>query len=122
MPIIQVWIKKLETEDEVIEWIIKNQFGRRNLKPFQRSELALKLEDVIKAKAKERQRESGKNFGKGSKVEQKSAEPIKRNNQARDELAKIAGVSHDTIEKSAFLYNRVLLLCLICSKLINERS
>ena len=116
MLIIQVWVKKLETEDEVIEWIIKNQFGRRNLNSFQRSELAYKLEDVIKAKAKERQLSTLK---QNATDVQKSAPREK--SKSRDELAKIAGVSYDTIEKAESLYNRVLLLYLICSKLINER-
>lgn len=98
MSIIRVWIKKLETE-EVIEWIIKNQFGRRNLTPFQRSELALRLKPIIQAKAKERQ-------GKRNdlNITQKSAESKKKRNESRDELAQIAGVSHDTIEKDKFLY------------------
>lgn len=82
--------------EEVIEWIIRNQFGRRNLSNFQRSELALRLKPIIKAKAKERQK-----CGQGGiLLKQKSAEANKvSGNQSRDELAKIAGVSHDTIEK-----------------------
>lgn len=82
--------------EEVIEWIIRNQFGRRNLSNFQRSELALRLKPIIKAKAKERQK-----CGQGGiLLKQKSAEANKvSSNQSRDELAKIAGVSHDTIEK-----------------------
>ena len=42
------------TRDDVIIWIIKNQFGRRNLSAYDRSILALKLKPVIAAKAKER--------------------------------------------------------------------
>lgn len=66
-----------------------NQFGRRNLSAYDRSKLALQLENVIKAKAKENQRKSG------GAVPQKSAEPV----ETREELAKIAGVSRDTISK-----------------------
>ena len=85
--------------EEVIEWIIRNQFGRRNLSNFQRSELALRLKPIIKAKAKEKQREAGgdKKSKTAKSVVQKSAPAIR--NKSRDELAKIAGVSHDTIEK-----------------------
>jgi len=36
-------------------WVIKNQVGRRNLEPFQRTSLVLKMEEIIRAKAKERQ-------------------------------------------------------------------
>lgn len=126
-------IKEIDFENrqEAIEWIIKNQFGRRNLSNFQRSELALRLKPIIQSKAKERRlstlkqnvtdaqksasRErnksrdelakiAGENFGKGAKVTQKSAEAIKpKRNESRDELAKIAGVSHDTIEKVEYI-------------------
>lgn len=78
-------------ENEVKEWMILNQFGRRNLSNYQRSVLALQLEDVFKAKAKE-------NLGKNQySFPQKSAEtkPI----ETRKELAKVANVSHDTIAK-----------------------
>ena len=43
------------SRDDVIIWIIKNQFGRRNLSAYDRSLLALKLKPFIAAKAKERQ-------------------------------------------------------------------
>lgn len=69
-------------------WVIQNQLGRRNLPPYDRSVLALKLKSEIQARAKERQ---GSRTDKGN-IQQKSAE-------SRDELATIAGVSHDTIHK-----------------------
>ena len=47
--------KDLPDRQAAIEWIILNQFGRRNLLPFQRSELALRLKPIIEARAKERQ-------------------------------------------------------------------
>ena len=40
------------TRGDAIIWIIKNQFGRRNLSAYDRSILALKLKPVIAAKAK----------------------------------------------------------------------
>jgi DNA modification methylase len=72
------------------EWMIRNQFGRRNLSNYQRSVLALELESVFKAKAKENQ-------GTRTDILPKSAEskPI----DTRQELAKIANVGHDTIAK-----------------------
>jgi hypothetical protein len=42
-----------------------NQFGRRNLSNYQRSVLALELEEVFSKKAKENLRASGENFGQG---------------------------------------------------------
>ena len=41
--------------DSAKEWIVRNQFGRRNLSPYIRAQLALKLKPIISAKAKENQ-------------------------------------------------------------------
>lgn len=78
-----------KSRDEVIRWIILNQFGRRNLSAYDRSVLALKLKPVIAEKAKEKlstHTEQGY---------QKSDKAVSTNK----ELAKVAGVSHDTIHK-----------------------
>src|ERR1700733_94052 len=85
-------IKSLEFEndDEAMLWIINHQFGRRNLNPFQRCELALKMKDVIAARAKANQ------CAAGGVVKQKSAKPI----DTREELAEMASVSADTIAKA----------------------
>ena len=82
-----------ENELKVREWMILNQFGRRNLSNYQRSILALQLEDVFKEKAKENLKLSQ---GKGK---QKSAEVKVEPIETRKELAKVAQVSHDTIAK-----------------------
>ena len=82
--------KEFADMNAVKEWMINNQFGRRNLNNYQRSVLALQLEDVFKAKAKEKQKESG---GAVPKI---SAEPPI---ETRQEIAKVANVSHDTISK-----------------------
>lgn len=78
-------------DEEAVAWIIRNQFGRRNLTAMQRAELALKLKEAVAAEAKKRQ------VRKPKSVVQKSAP--QNNGKTRDELAKIAGVSHDTIFK-----------------------
>jgi N6-adenosine-specific RNA methylase IME4 len=82
--------KEFENINRVKEWMIHNQFGRRNLSNYQRSVLALQLEDVFREKAKENQ-------GNRNDIKQISAEskPI----ETRQEIAKIANVSHDTIAK-----------------------
>ena len=81
--------KRFKDENEVKEWMINNQFGRRNLSNYQRSVLALELESVFSERAKEKQKEAGE-------LKQISAEaPI----ETRKELAKVANVSHDTIAK-----------------------
>lgn len=86
-----------ENDEAAVAWIIRNQFGRRNLTAMQRAELALKLKDAIAAEAKKRQVKAGKEHGRGQ-LPQKSAQPISKG-ETRDELAKMAGVSHDTIAK-----------------------
>lgn len=83
-------MKRMEFDlrDDVKAWIIQNQLGRRNINDFVRSELTLKLKPLIAGRAKERQ---GTRTDKGNIV-QNSA-------RSRDVLAKLAGVSHDTIHK-----------------------
>jgi len=86
--------KKFKDKKEIMTWIINNQLGRRNLVPYDRIRLALKKEEFLKPIAKERQRESG------GAVPQKSAKPPI---DVREEVAKIAHVSHDTISKVKFI-------------------
>lgn len=88
--------KEFSNRQEAIEWIILNQFGRRNLTSYQRSELALKLKPIIQGKAKSNQ------IMGGGAVRQKSAQPVK----SRDELAKLAGISHDTLLKAEMIQNQ----------------
>jgi len=84
-------VMNFESREDAKEWIIKNQFGRRNLTPYDRSLLALKLKPLITEKAKANQVRSTEN-----RVCQKSD---KQKVDTKKELAKVAGVSHDTIHK-----------------------
>lgn len=76
------------------EWIIRNQFGRRNLSPYQRSVLALRLEETISAKAKA-------NLVTSTGGENPQPLPIlaKAAIDTREEIAKVAHVSHGTMAK-----------------------
>lgn len=79
------------TRNEATSWMIRNQLGRRNLTNYDRARLALRLKPILQEEAKNRM-VSGKaapmpNSAQGSK------------GAVRDELAKIAGVGHDTIER-----------------------
>lgn len=85
--------REFADEESVKLWMIQNQLSRRNISPYQRSLLALKLKPLIAAKAKERQLSTLKQF---DTVCQKSDE---RTRDTKHELAQIAGVSHDTIAK-----------------------
>ena len=92
----ELFRKEFESREKVIEWMILNQFGRRNLSAYQRSLLALKLKPVFEEKAKENLKISGEI----TKPLQKSANPIiEKPIDTRKELAKVAGVSHDTMAK-----------------------
>ena len=84
--------KHFENEEAVKEWMILNQFGRRNLSAYQRSVLALELEDVFSKKAKE-------NLSKGGKISQEGLQISAKAVDTRNELSKVASVSHDTIAK-----------------------
>jgi len=90
--------------DDVKVWIIQNQFGRRNINNYQRSRLALELEGIFQKKAKEQHAFKHSEQYKEDMKEQISAplpeiETVKPIESTRQELAKIAKVSHDTIAK-----------------------
>jgi N6-adenosine-specific RNA methylase IME4 len=92
----QIESKSFKSKDEVKEWMILNQFGRRNLSNYQRSVLALQLEDVFRAKAKHNLSKTGGDKKSGLQI---SAKPIINKIDTRKELSKVAAVSHDTIAK-----------------------
>ena len=78
--------KRFKDENQVKEWMIHNQFGRRNLSNYQRSVLALKLESVFSARANERML---------------SGNPVPKSEQGRtiEKVADVAKVGKDTIAK-----------------------
>lgn len=84
--------KEFSDESEAIHWIILNQFGRRNLSAYDRSILALKLKPVIQAEAKKNR---ATHTFEGYQLRQNSDKAV----DTKKELAKVAGVSHDTIAK-----------------------
>jgi N6-adenosine-specific RNA methylase IME4 len=85
---------KFESRDHAEAWVINNQFGRRNVGPFQRSELALKLKEAKAAIATAAKEQAGKETGRGNKkVLPNLAKPL----DTREELAEVAGVSHGYI-------------------------
>lgn len=88
--------EEFKSRDDVIRWIILNQFGRRNLPAYERARLALRLKPVIAEKAKENERKGAEMTNNTGS--QKSVNPIQKVDTQK-ELAKVAGVSHDTIAK-----------------------
>ena len=90
-------VKQLEFEtlDDAMLWAWTHQENRRNLAPFQKAELALKFKPQIEKQARERQR-----GGQGGVLLcQTSDKAI----DTKKELAKTAGISHDTMHKAEFL-------------------
>lgn len=80
-------------------WMLHNQLGRRNLNDFQRSEIALQLEDLLKGEAKERRLSTLKQNATQATVPETDADVPTLAPRTRDTLAKTAGVSHGTIKK-----------------------
>jgi len=87
---------------DYMEWMLNNQDARRNLTPADRLVAAEKLRGKIADEAKERQKEAGKEYGKGIN----SFRPIDHNlfenkdrPTTRKEIAKIAGVSEGTVQR-----------------------
>lgn len=86
---------KLGDRLDVKIWIVRNQFGRRNINPYVRGVLALKLEDMFREKA-----EKNLVTSTGGKNPQPLPTLAKADTvDTREELAKIAKVSHGTIAK-----------------------
>lgn len=93
--------------NESIVWMLQNQLGRRNLNDFQRNEVALKFQDVIAQQMKEKQKEGQK---LGGKIRQRTAcgpigQQAEKTNQ-RKELAKIAGTSEGSIQRTRKILNK----------------
>ena len=84
--------KHFASEESVKEWMILNQFGRRNLSNYQRSVLALELEEVFSKKAKEKELERKTTFAKSQKSSMQTLNTNK-------ELSNISGIGQQTIAR-----------------------
>lgn len=100
--------KEFKDRSDVIEWMLRNQLGRRNLTDFSRNEIALKYQEVIAKKMRERQSLNGKNQVSNFKyIGSRSIDPlpIEKTNQ-RKELAKIAKTSEGSIQRSKLILEK----------------
>ena len=98
IPTIECRTIDFNDKEEAKEWIIRNQLGRRNISKYERCRLVLNMKDRIAAEARERML-AGK-----SDPTQKSA-----GGETRQILARIAGVSHDTLQKVEVLERKASL-------------
>lgn len=89
-------------------WMLHNQLGRRNLNDYQRSEIALQLEELLKGQAKERQATSTgganpqlvANLPEAETSDQQTHTHCQdKPGTTRDAIAKTAGVSGRTVDK-----------------------
>ena len=95
--------KRIEFDslDDAKLWILKHQANRRNLTPYHRVELTLKLKPIIADKAKKNCSLGGGNqINKGAKA---GLEIFPNPVDTRKELATIAGVSDRTHGKADFI-------------------
>lgn len=81
---------EFESKEEAKLWILNNQLARRNLNLYQRAELALKYKEIYAVRGKQRQGTRTDLLPNSVKSDQVNAQK---------EMAKKAGVSHDTIYK-----------------------
>ena len=86
--------KNFSSRDEAMLWMLRNQLGRRNLNNYQRVELVLKFEPLVKSAAEQRM------------MAGKAANPVptlaqgQTKGRTRDHLSEAAGVSHGTFAKA----------------------
>lgn len=104
-------IKEMQFNDrnDVCIWIIKNQFGRRNLETFVRGVLYIKMEGFFQKKALENKQEAVKVADKSNPKKNDSISPILAETKTkkivnepidtREEISKLAGISHGNISK-----------------------
>ena len=82
--------KNFDSREDAILWMMQNQLSRRNLIAYQRSVIALEMKKRLAEKAKKRQ---------GMRTDLMDFVPNLAQSKTRDEVAKLAGVSHGTISK-----------------------
>ena len=86
--------KDFSSRDDAMLWMLRNQLGRRNLNSYQRVELVLKFEPLVKSAAEQRM------------LAGKVANPVptlaqgQTKGKTRDHLSEAAGVSHGTFAKA----------------------
>lgn len=97
IPFSTIEISSVHTRAEAFVWMYENQLGRRNLEPFMRAEMALKVKPYIEERARERSRANLKqNAGSTECENSRTREKPVRTDEI---LAKKADVSSNTIRR-----------------------
>lgn len=97
IPFSTIEISSVHTRAEAFVWMYENQLGRRNLEPFMRAEMSLKVKPYIEERARERSRANLKQNA-GSTEVQNSA-PREKEGKTVEKLAEKANVSRNTIQR-----------------------
>ncbi len=99
-----------ETKEEVMEWMLDIQLGRRNLTPIQKIAIAEKYRPIYEKQAKENQSNAGGD--RKSNEYKKSLTPnlgeairSNSNNETNTKLSKLAGVGKETYRMGAKILN-----------------
>ena len=91
-----------ETKEEVMEWMLDIQLGRRNLSPIQRIAVAEKYRPIYEKQAKENSLNNLKQNQKSDRSNLTNRENLKSTNK---KLADIAGVKPTTYKMGAKVLN-----------------
>lgn len=96
-----------ETKEEVMEWMLDIQLGRRNLSPIQKIAITEKYRPIYEKQAKERQATStgGSNPQLTPKLVEAEKEKNRTNNETNTKLSKLAGVGKETYRMGAKILN-----------------
>lgn len=86
--------KEFSDRDEATEWVIKNQFGRRNLSDYQRGVLALRMKPIIEARNLAKKHEGINQHSSLSEISHE-ATPARTD----ETVASLANISSNTIRK-----------------------
>ena len=99
-----------ETKEEVMEWMLDIQLGRRNLTPIQKIAITEKYRPIYEKQAKENQSNAGgdrKSNEYKKSVTPNLGEAIRNNsnNETNTKLSKLAGVGKETYRMGAKILN-----------------
>lgn len=90
---------EFSSRDDAIEWIINNQFGRRNLSDYQRGVLALRMKPIMEKRAEAKRLETQGRPEKLSQISDAVISPASEKFRADEAVSELANVSRDTIRK-----------------------
>ena len=92
--------KEFDSRETAELWLIRNQLGRRNLTDYQKCELVLPMEELLKAEAERVRKRAISIFRRGESFVETVPNLAPSQSRTRDTLAAMAGVSHGNMDKA----------------------